>query len=262
MVFRSLILLELLFVMLLLIETPNPDAMPYEKSILDYMGVPTRVVKSKNEKVEINALPIRAYVKIWNEFFRDQNVGNAAVETNGDESILYQDQVPSAKENTDVTLVEAHMGGRCLPVNRFHDYFSSCLPYPQRGPEVTIPMTGDAPVLLGELENGKVKPFESSYQIWLNGTGAGGGKAYNRSYDKTPRVAELGGVETSGAAPDPNGNNIVTGQLYTNLASVQATTINELRNAIAVQRYISHWPILRQQNHKAPTTPHMQHLPA
>ena len=47
--------------------------MPNEKSILDYMGVPTKVKKP----FSVNALPIRAYVKIWNEFFRDENVGNA-----------------------------------------------------------------------------------------------------------------------------------------------------------------------------------------
>ena len=96
------------------IETPNPDAMPYEKSILDYMGVPTRVVKSGKGKFEINALPMRAYVKIWNEFFRDQNVENAAVERDDDENELYADQVPTQKENAELTRVEAHTGGRCL----------------------------------------------------------------------------------------------------------------------------------------------------
>ena len=93
------------------IETPNPDAMPYEKSILDYMGVPTRVVKSQKEKVEINALPVRAYVKIWNEYFRDQNVENAAVEIVGDEDVIYSDQAPNEKENMEKTLSEAYKGG-------------------------------------------------------------------------------------------------------------------------------------------------------
>ena len=161
------------------------------------MGVPTKIKK----EFSINALPIRAYVKIWNEFFRDENVDNTAVLKTDDANVDYEfgneNLVQEAENN-------ACKGGNLLPVNKFHDYFTSCLPYPQRGPEVTVPMTGDAPVLLGELENGKVKPFESTYQIWLNGTGAGGGKAYNRSYGNTPKVAELGGVEKSGEAPDPN----------------------------------------------------------
>lgn len=209
---------------------------PKEESILDYMGIPTKLNNTKKEKdIEFNALPIRAYVKIWNEFFRDQNVGNAATITQGDGDFYYRDE--GEKQTLEETLDRAHTGGRCLPVNKFHDYFTSCLPYPQRGPEISVPLTGDAPVTLGSLVNGKVKPFESNYKIWLNGTGAGGGQVFNRSYAGIPTVAEIGGVEKSGAATDPEGNNIVTGQLYTNLASVQATTINELRNAIAVQQY-------------------------
>ena len=52
---------------------------PKEEGILDYMGVPTKINEKKGVKeTYINALPIRAYVKIWNEFFRDQNVGNQA----------------------------------------------------------------------------------------------------------------------------------------------------------------------------------------
>ena len=107
-------------------------ALPYEKSILDYMGVPTKIKKN----FSINALPIRAYVKIWNEFFRDQNVDNAATIRTNDENVTYADT--SIEENIEENLKTAYTGGRCLPVNRFHDYFSSCLPYPQRGPEVTI----------------------------------------------------------------------------------------------------------------------------
>lgn len=202
--------------------------MPKEESILDYMGVPTKIKKT----FKINALPVRAYVMIWNEFFRDQNIENAAVFSRGDEDVVYKDS-----EDFNEILQNAITGGRCLPVNKLHDYFTSCLPYPQRGPEISIPLTGDAPVILGSLVNGKVKPFDSYYKIWLNGTGTGAGQVFNRSYNNIPTVAEFGGVETNGAATDPGGNNIATGQLYTNLATVQATTINELRNAIAVQQY-------------------------
>ena len=114
---------------------------PKVGSILDYMGIPTNLNEKEMEKdIEINALPIRAYVKIWNEFFRDQNVGNAAAMLETDETDAYQDHGESATEEE--ILNEARKGGRCLPVSRYHDYFSSCLPYPQRGPEVTIALTG------------------------------------------------------------------------------------------------------------------------
>lgn len=186
------------------IETKNPDAMPYEKSILDYMGVPTRVVKSSKEKFEINALPIRAYVKIWNEFFRDQNVGNAAVETDGDENIFYSDQAPTAKENAELTLQEAYRGGRCLPVNRFHDYFSSCLPYPQRGPEVTVPLTGNAPV--GLYADDKLQKFgtvNGNNAIYFNQsitTGSTPGILNSQSGDRESLVS--GSADKTNNIPD------------------------------------------------------------
>lgn len=201
------------------IETPNPDAMPYEKSILDYMGVPTRIVKSSKEKFEINALPVRAYVKIWNEFFRDQNVGNAAVETDGDENVIYIDQAPTAKENADLTLQEAYLGGRCLPVNRFHDYFSSCLPYPQRGPAVTLPMEGNAAVKLYKSAE-LTEELPESYTIPLSTNG----EIFNS-------------VATNGKKPAVAMGNDKAGYLGADLSTVTATTINELRNAIAVQQY-------------------------
>ena len=102
----------------------------------------------------IHALPIRAYVKIWNEFFRDENVDNAAVVKTDDADVSYED---SSTDNINVILQVAYKGGRCLPVNKFHDYFTSCLPYPQRGPAVTLPMEGNAPLKLGN-ENGTPIP--------------------------------------------------------------------------------------------------------
>lgn len=215
----------------IVIETPNKTPLPAEKSILDYMGVPTRVAKENKGKFEINALPIRAYVKIWNEYFRDQNVGNAAVEKDDDVKVTYQDQMPPV-EDAELTLQEAYKGGRCLPVNRFHDYFSSCLPYPQRGPEVTLPLSGNAPV--GLYKDDKLKEF---------GTANGQQQIY---FNQSVTVGSVPGILNSLAG---NRNSLVAGSssktenvndvayLAANLSTVTATTINELRNAVAVQQY-------------------------
>ena len=121
------------------------NQIPAENTILDYMGIPTKIKST----FKINALPIRAYVKIWNEYFRDRNVENAAVFKDTDEEVNYSTGTTAGNENEatlDAKLKNAINGGFCLPVSRFHDYFSSCLPYPQRGPEVTVPMAGNAPV--------------------------------------------------------------------------------------------------------------------
>lgn len=199
---------------------------PLENSILDYMGIPTKIIDETGE-LDINALPVRAYVKIWNEWFRDQNVDNPAINTDKDADVDYKD---SGKDATlETILQEAYTGGRPLPVNRFHDYFSSTLPSPQRSAEsVTIPISGLYPVELRKLD-------ASSPQgtIFMNGSGAmaagsidgGGGGA-----------ATVTGVKESG------GGQVIQGNLYANLAGDPTAkgleaTINQLRQAFQVQKY-------------------------
>ena len=186
--------------------------LPYEASILDYMGVPTKV----EGKFEVNALPIRAYVKIWNEFFRDENVDNAAVIKTDDADVTYED---SSTDNVDLALKKAYKGGRCLPVNKFHDYFTSCLPYPQRGPAVALPMEGNAAVKL--YNNAKLtEELPEAYTIPLSTNG----EIFNSAAidGKKPAVAM---------------GNSKAGYLGTDLSTVTAATINDLRKAVAVQQY-------------------------
>lgn len=208
---------------------PAPD----ERSILDYMGVPTKVKKP----FSINALPIRAYVKIWNEFFRDENVDNAAVLKSDDADVTYT--MSTGEEDTmEKELQEAVTGGNLLPVNKFHDYFTSCLPYPQRGPDVTVPTEGSAPIR-SYIDTNRTKLAESygtnnsRSSSWLyegfvqegpdgntlRSIGAENGKSYwTRS---TPGTGESGQVTYLGA----------------DLSSATAATINQLRQAISVQQY-------------------------
>lgn len=186
---------------------------PYLGSILDYMGVPTHI----SEEFKVNALPVRAYVMIWNEYFRDQNIDNAAVMKKGDEEVTYTDK--AEKGSSEETLQNAITGGSCLPVNRFHDYFSSCLPYPQRGPEISVPMTGNAAVKL--YTNDKLTTEQpEAYTVSLSTNG----EIYNT-------------VAIDGKKPAAVTGSNKAGYLGTDLGSVTATTINELRNAIAVQQY-------------------------
>ena len=186
---------------------------PNERSILDYMGVPTKIKK----QFSINALPIRAYVKIWNEFFRDENVDNAAVLKTDDANVDYvfgdENEVQTAENN-------AYKGGNLLPVNKFHDYFTSCMPYPQRGPDVTVPLTGNAPIkgfktaeLTEKITNG-IRPINA------NVTSAG--------------VLSIDAEQTWAIGAGGTGNRAYLGA---DLGSVTATTINELRKAVAVQQY-------------------------
>lgn len=206
------------------INGTNVKPAPDERSILDYMGVPTKVKKP----FTINALPIRAYVKIWNEFFRDENVDNAAVLKSDDANVTYT--MSTGEEDTmEKELQEAVTGGNLLPVNKFHDYFTSCLPYPQRGPEVTIGLTGAAGVQAYTDINLKNKT-EATINSFTSQTDFGG-TTNQRLYDMflwdgTPAQMYVG-----------DGTEKKQYYLGADLSEVEATTINQLRQAISVQQY-------------------------
>lgn len=208
-------------------STPKPG--PDEKSILDYMGVPTKVKKP----FSINALPIRAYVKIWNNFFRDENVDNAATLKTDDADVTYKFE-PEATETLEKDLQNAVLGGNLLPVNKYHDYFTSCLPYPQRGPEVTLPMSGNAPIYWADAKDDPLTIQDlKSNGIWTNEAGylhRSMTQMMTQNYDNTDEKARaVLGYISSGAT---------MGEIMTaDLSSVTAATINELRQAVAVQQY-------------------------
>lgn len=207
--------------------TKDEEKGPKEESILDYMGIPTHINENgETNGIKINALPIRAYVMIWNEFFRDQNVSNAAVLDTSSIDYNYIDHGDSA--TSEQILQEAWTGGRCLPVNRFHDYFSSCLPFPQRGPEVTVGIAGKAPVRVTNIYG-----EDAPDQIWLNGTGGATPYIRNNNYLDNPvkNAAQINGASASGSTDA----NIAT--LATDLSNVSGITINQLRQAFAVQHY-------------------------
>lgn len=194
-------------------KAENPE--PYEGSILDYMGVPTKI---KNI-FKVNALPIRAYVKIWNEFFRDENVDNAATIKTDGKDINYQDAAET-EDKIDQILMKAIAGGRCLPVNKFHDYFTSCLPFAQRGPEVTVPVLGNA-VVKGYSDKNLKNELKSGQQII---------------------PVSSGNVQPDGVILTSNEETMLayTGEkayLGADLSSTTAATVNDLRKAVTVQQY-------------------------
>lgn len=196
---------------------------PKEGSILDYMGVPTKINEKEGAgETLINGLPIRAYVKIWNEFFRDQNVGNPAANFTDETLIQYTDL--NDDNDDEGILRDAVSGARCLPVSRFHDYFSACLPYPQRGPEVTIALTGNAPVCAYYGNN--TAAVTAPLTVVNGPLGTSTGIMQNNRVEG--REAQFYVANAQGDAD---------GFLAANLQNIEAATINQLRQAFAVQHY-------------------------
>lgn len=203
---------------------------PYEGSIMDYMGIPTKVSKGANSEFNVNALPFRAYAMIWQEWFRDQNVDNPAINSDADATVNYTDDetkgMDAATPDLEYILQNAYTGGRPLPVNKYHDYFTSALPSPQKaGEPVRIPMTGNAKIMLYEDSELKkqAQPNEGSYttNMWSN------------------PITYTGG---DNELTNPTGTNIwkqqyPDGWVGADLSSVSAATINQLRQAFQVQKY-------------------------
>lgn len=94
-------------------------------TIADYFGVPTGV-----PGLSVSALPFRAYALVINEWFRDQNLQ--------DPLVVPVDDATVAGVNTGTFLTDCAKGGKPYIAAKYHDYFTSALPSPQKGPDVSI----------------------------------------------------------------------------------------------------------------------------
>lgn len=215
---------------------------PYEGSILDYMGIPTKISKGESTAFTVNALPMRAYAMIWQEWFRDQNVDNPAINSTADATVNYTDDeskgMDAATPDLEYILQNAYTGGRPLPVNKFHDYFTSALPSPQKaGEPVAIPLSGNAPIktyLDKEMQKpatGLKGPLGYS-STWTWGTDTA--LIQSEDGDAAMRGATQGNYLFGNVATEEKNNRAYIGA---DLSSINATTINQLRQAFQVQKY-------------------------
>lgn len=181
-------------------------------TLADYFGIPTGV-----SGLKVNSLPFRAYAKVWNEWFRDENLQQPVTQS--------MDDTTTTGVNTGTNLSDAEAGGMPLKVCKYKDYFTSCLPSPQKAAEpVTIPLTGNAPIK-GYKDEGRTNPVTGEASTFYSiGPAEAGQKV---------QVGQIG-ADKQGLAMYW-GRNGSLAYLGAELGNITGATINELRQAIAVQ---------------------------
>ena len=181
-------------------------------TLADYFGIPTGV-----SGLKVNSLPFRAYAKVWNEWFRDENLQQPVTQS--------MDDTTTTGVNTGTNLSDAEAGGLPLKVCKYKDYFTSCLPSPQKSTEpVTIPLTGNAPIM-GYKDKNRTSPVTGETSTF-----------YTVGPAETGEKVQVGqiGADNDGLAMYW-GRNGSLAYLGAELGNITGATINELRQAIAVQ---------------------------
>lgn len=192
---------------------------PAVGSLADHLGIPTGTLTDPN----VSALPFRAYAKIWNEFYRDEDL----------QAELVIDTTSGADTTTNTALQNV-----CWEKN----YFTSARPTPQKGPAVSIPLTGDA-VLTGTAPVMGIGPVDGQTVT---------AATQIRNADGTSTTQNAWTASASGVRINATGAGLASATNYpavfadandvlstmeADLSGVTGVSIEDLRVASAVQRF-------------------------
>lgn len=205
-------------------QITSPSAGWSVGTLADYFGLPTGIAN-----LSVSALPFRAYALVMNEWFRDQNLQDPLVVPVDDATVV--------GVNTGNFVTDVAKGGLPYIAAKYHDYFTSCLPSPQKGPDVTLSVAsqGNLPVVTGDVH--------TAFKSGMPGMKLGIASNLTGSYTGT-----LGGISLDNKG---NGNAAVSTDISfvgasqyvypsnlwaENSSTAIVATINQLRMAFQIQK--------------------------
>lgn len=187
-------------------------------TLSDYLGLPTENI---DPGMDVSAIPFAVYQKIWYDYYRDQNlIDNAAID-------FLKDAPLDDGPNTANTPFLRALRNRAWE----HDYFTSSLPWTQRGPEATIPLGTTADLLFKGYDSGP------SQVGLLDGTDSNVG-GFNISGDfGIPANSAITQIDQGGGVQKPVTLNVANSH-EVDLSSATASSINDLRRAYRLQEWL------------------------
>lgn len=216
----------------------------YVGSLWDYFGLP---INTSNTVTGVSALPFRAVYLIWNEWFRDENLQKSVKIQKGDRNeILDSSRVSDQPSWLFKSGTGIFPGYPCPPRGKRHDYFTSALPWTQKGPGVSIGLAGTATLVDPSPVSGYFLQQSNNSlgaaQLQKDGgvhdvfTGNGSLTYQNGGYSTSIAGHAINGSGTATITARP-GSSWLSKSAYADLDSSSIFTINSLRTAFQMQKF-------------------------